>query len=365
MFVVLSNFISSLLICGAVIAVLIPLSHRLGWLDKPDARKQHHAPTPAVGGFGVFLGIVLPFLLSYGLTVASLSLAMGGLSLVLIGALDDRFHINWKVRLAVQLLATLIMIYGTGARAEHIGPLFGFGDIELGAWSVPFTVFITLSLINVLNMFDGLDGLIGMVTAAVTAMFVCAALYSGAYDVAAGLCWVLGALAGFLWFNLRRPGQAKARVFLGDAGSGFIGFLLAFVIFRLTQNPGHPVSPVLGPYLLVPPIIDGLVVIVHRVRRGVSPFAAGRDHAHHLLLEAGFSVTQIVVLMTLLTLAAGLFGALGMLWDVPAPVLVMIYILMTFTWFWITETRERALRFLGWLQRKVIGKSPLVVSQPQ
>jgi len=106
---------------------------------------------------------------------------------------------------------------------------------------------------------------------------------------------VLGALAGFLWFNLRRPGQAKARVFLGDAGSGFIGFLLAFVIFRLTQNPGHPVSPVLGPYLLVPPIIDGLVVIVHRVRRGVSPFAAGRDHAHHLLLEAGFSVTQIAL----------------------------------------------------------------------
>lgn len=355
MFVVLSNFFGSLLICSTVIAMLLPLSHRLGWLDKPDARKQHHAPTPAIGGFGVFLGIVLPFLLSSGFTVETSSFVAGGLLLVLVGALDDRFHINWKVRLAVQLLATLVMIYGTGARAEHIGPLFGFGDIELGAWSVPFTVFITLSLINVLNMFDGIDGLIGMVTAAVTAMFICAALYSGAYDIAAGLFWALGALAGFLWFNLRRPGQPRARVFLGDAGSGFIGFLLAFVIFRLTQNPGHPVSPVLGPYLLVPPIVDGLVVIVHRVRKGLSPFAAGRDHAHHLMLDAGFSVTQIVVLMTLLTLFAGLFGAVSMLLNVPAPVLVMIYILMTFTWFWITETRERALRFLGWLQRKVTG----------
>jgi len=355
MFAVVSNFFGSLLICMAVIALLLPLSHRLGWLDKPDARKQHEAPTPAIGGFGVFLGIVLPFLLGNGLSVETLSFVAGGLLLVLVGALDDRFHINWKIRLAVQLLATLVMIYGTGARAEHIGPLFGFGDIELGAWSVPFTVFITLSLINVLNMFDGIDGLIGMVTAAVTSMFVCAAVYSGAYDIAEGLFCALGALTGFLWFNLRRPGQAKARVFLGDAGSGFIGFLLAFVIFRLTQNPGHPVSPVLGPYLLVPPIVDGLVVIVHRVRKGISPFAAGRDHAHHLMLDAGFSVTRIVVLMTALTLVAGLFGALSMLLDVPAPVLVMLYILMTFTWFWITETRERALRFLGWLQRKVTG----------
>ena len=354
MFSVVSNFIGSLLISMAVIALLIPLSHRLGWLDQPDARKQHQAPTPAVGGFGVFLGIVLPLLLDSGLNVETLSFIAGGLLLVLIGALDDRLHINWKVRLAVQLLATLVMIYGTGARAEKIGPLFGFGNIELGALSVPFTVFITLSLINVLNMFDGIDGLIGMVTAAVTSMFICAALYSGAYDIATGLFCALGALAGFLWFNLRRPGQGSARVFLGDAGSGFIGFLLAFVIFRLTQNPGHPVSPVLGPYLLMPPIVDGLVVIVHRVRKGLSPFSAGRDHAHHLMLEAGFSITQIVVLMTLLTLVAGLFGALGMLLDVPAPMLVMIYILLTFTWFWITETRERALRCLGWLQRKVI-----------
>ena len=361
MFEAFSNFIGSFLISAMVIAALIPLSRRLGWLDKPDERKQHHAPTPAVGGFGVFLAIVLPAFVLYGLTRETASFFVGGLMLVLVGALDDRFHLDWKVRIVVQLLATLVMIYGAQARAEHVGPLFGFGDIELGVLSVPFTVFITLALINVLNMFDGIDGLIGSVCAAVTAMFICAALYSGAYDIALALFWVLGALCGFLWFNLRRPGQPRARVFLGDAGSGFMGFLLAFVIFRLTQNPVHPVSPVLGPYLLAPPIIDGLVVIVWRVLRGKSPFAAGRDHARHLMLDAGFTVNQIVRLMTMMALVSGLFGALCMRFNVPEPVMVMVYIFVTFAWFWISETHQRAVLYLGRAHRKLFSR-PLLAS---
>ena len=348
-------FALSALICAGVIAVLMPLSRRFGWLDAPDARKQHQHPTPAVGGFGIFLGIVVPALMLYGYTRESIGFTVGSLLLVLVGALDDRFHIHWKIRIAVQTLAALVLIYGAGLRAAHVGPLFGFGDIELGWQSVPFTVFITVGLINALNMFDGIDGLVGTVCAAVTAMFICAAWYSGAYDVALGLFWVLGALAGFLWFNLRRPGQPQARVFLGDAGSGLIGFTLAFVIFRLTQNPGHPVSPVLGPYLLAPPIIDGLVLIVHRIRLGKSPFAAGRDHGHHLMLDAGFSVSQTVVVMTVLTLLSGLFGALCLRFNVPEPLMVMAYILAVFFWFWITATTERAMNYLGWLRRKLYG----------
>jgi UDP-N-acetylmuramyl pentapeptide phosphotransferase/UDP-N-acetylglucosamine-1-phosphate transferase len=235
----------SAFLCIAVIAVLMPLSRRYGWLDAPDARKQHETPTPPVGGFGIFIGIVVPALMLYGYTRESIGFTTGALLLVLVGALDDRFHIDWKIRIAVQTLAALVLIYGAGLRAAHVGPLFGFGDIELGWLSVPFTLFITVALINALNMFDGLDGLAGTVCAAVTAMFVCAAVYSGATDVALGLFWLLGAMAGFLWFNLRRPGQPQARAFLGDAGSGLLGFALAFVIFRLTQNPRHraPAAP--------------------------------------------------------------------------------------------------------------------------
>lgn len=348
----------SAFLCIAVIAVLMPLSRRYGWLDAPDARKQHETPTPPVGGFGIFIGIVVPALMLYGYTRESIGFTTGALLLVLVGALDDRFHIDWKIRIAVQTLAALVLIYGAGLRAAHVGPLFGFGDIELGWLSVPFTLFITVALINALNMFDGLDGLAGTVCAAVTAMFVCAAVYSGAYDVALGLFWLLGALAGFLWFNLRRPGQPQARAFLGDAGSGLLGFALAFVIFRLTQNPGHPVSPVLGPYLLAPPIIDSITVIAHRLRRGRSPFAADRDHAHYRMLDAGFGVNQTVALMTALTLASGLFGALCMRVNVPAPLMVMVYIVAVFYWFWITASQERAQTFLTRLHRRLRREPP-------
>lgn len=349
------NFIVSLFICVLVIALCIPLSKRLGWLDTPDERKQHIHPTPPVGGFGIFLGIMIPAVLFFGASQELLGFLLGAIILVLTGALDDRFHINWKIRIGIQIIAALILIFVANVRAEHVGPLFGFGDIELGWVSVPFTVFVTVGLINALNMYDGIDGLVGTVCTAVVLMFICAAIYSGAYDVATGLFWLLGTLVGFLWFNLRHPGQQQARVFLGDAGSGLLGFTLAYVIFRLTQNPGHPISPVLGPYLLAPPIIDGVVLIVHRMRRGQSPFAAGRDHAHYLMLDAGFTVNQVVMLMMLFTCVSGLFGAICMLFDVPAPAMVLMYVFVVLYWFWITKTPERTKQYLGGLHKALYG----------
>jgi UDP-GlcNAc:undecaprenyl-phosphate/decaprenyl-phosphate GlcNAc-1-phosphate transferase len=350
---VLSQFLASFAVCATSIWALIPLSKRLGWLDAPDDRKQHETPTPPVGGFGLFLGLVLPAFFVLGINREIIGFTVAAVLLVVVGALDDRLQLPWKWRIVAQVLASLVLIYGGGVRAEHVGPLFGFGDIELGWLSVPFTVFITVGLINAMNMLDGIDGLVGTVSVAVTCMFICAALYSGAYDVAFGLFWLLGALFGFLLFNKRHRWQPKARVFLGDAGSGLIGFTMAFVIFRLTQNPGHPISPVLGPFLLALPIIDCLVLIVHRLRRGLSPFAAGRDHVHHLLLDAGYSVNQIVRLLTLMTCISGLFGALCLLANVPAPMMVMAYLIVMFIWFWITEIPERSARYFNWLKRTV------------
>lgn len=349
----LFHFILSFLVALGTIAVLIPLTQKFGWLDQPDARKQHEQPTPAVGGLGVFLGLVAVALVYYPLTYELLSIGFAALLLVLTGVWDDRFHMDWKPRILIQLLATLIVVYGTDIRIEHLGALLGVGTIDLQHMSVPLTVFITLALINVLNMCDGVDGLLGGMTSAVTLMLICAAAYSGAYLTAVALCALLGALLGFLWFNLRRPGLARARVFMGDTGSALLGFLLAFVVFHLTQNPHHPVSPVLGPYLLAPPIIDGLVIIVRRVCQGRSPFAADREHAHHLMLDAGFSVSDIVLLMTTLTFATGLLGAVFMLLDTPEPVMILVYVCMTLWWFWLTSQRTRALAFLSAAHRRL------------
>jgi UDP-GlcNAc:undecaprenyl-phosphate GlcNAc-1-phosphate transferase len=98
-------------------------------------------------------------------------------------------------------------------------------------------------------------------------------------------------------------------------------------------------------------------LIVHRIRSGRSPFAAGRDHAHHLMLDAGFSVNQTVSYIVLLTCAAGLLGALAMYIDIPEPLMVMWYLLSMFFWFWITETEQRAQSYFRWVQRKLYRKA--------
>lgn len=351
------NFFISLVISVVTILILLPLSKHLGWMDKPDIRKHHEIPTPPIGGFGVFLGVILPGLYFLGFDAETIGFTLGGLLLVITGAVDDRMHIDWKIRIAIQVTSALLLIYVCGVRAEHVGPLFGFGDIELRWLSVPFTILITVGLINALNMFDGVDGLLGSVSVTVALMFVCAALYSGALDIAIALFCLLGALVGFLLFNMRFPWQKRARVFMGDAGSGFVGFAMAYLIFKLTQNPGHPVSPILGPYLLAPPIIDCLVLIFHRVRRGQSPFVAGRDHGHHLMLDAGFSAGEVVRFMVTITLLSGLFGATCMYIDIPDPLMVMAYLVAMFIWIWITETRERGVAYFKWVHAIIYEKN--------
>jgi len=127
---------------------------------------------------------------------------------------------------------------------------------------VPFTVFATVGLINAMNMIDGSDGLAGSLGFAALVMLCAAALYAGNLALANRALAVAGAVAGFLFWNLRFPWRTRARTFMGDAGSGFLGLVVAWVAFRLTQNPGHPVTPILAVWLLPIPVMDCLVLIV-------------------------------------------------------------------------------------------------------
>lgn len=329
----LKLFFAALLVSAAVTAALIPLARRYHWLDKPCARKCHATPTPPIGGFAVFAAIALFTVWINGVTPVVGAWLAGGSLLVLVGALDDKYDLNWRVRILAQVAAALLLIVWGGVRAAHLGPLFGLPDVELGWFSLPLSVFAIVGLINALNMIDGIDGLCGALIVAACAMFIAAGLYAGAPPIVYRLAMVIGAVAGFLLFNLRYGPFPAARVFLGDAGSGLLGFTIAAIAFRMTQDPVHPVSPILAPYLVAVPVIDCLALILRRLRQGRSPFAAGRDHIHHLLLEAGFTVNQIVALLVAVSFAIGLFGALCLLADVPQGVLMLNYALMVGVWY--------------------------------
>jgi UDP-GlcNAc:undecaprenyl-phosphate GlcNAc-1-phosphate transferase len=214
--------------------------------------------------------------------------------------------------------------------------------MSLGWLSVPFTVFATIGLINAMNMIDGADGLAGSLGLAALAMLAAAALYAGNAGLASRLSVLCGALAAFLAWNVRLPWRPRAKVFLGNAGSALLGLVIAWVAFRLTQNPGHPVNPVLALWLLPIPVMDCLVLIVRRLQQGRSPFSAGRDHIHHVMQDAGFGPTRAAMVLTAVSLACGLLVAQAMRLDVPHPVLLAAYLLLCVGWYLLTRKRERA-----------------------
>lgn len=336
---------------------LMGRARQLRLVDHPVGRKNHDAPTPVVGGVAMLVAVTVLAMTVMPSPKLMLAFSLAALVILVSGWLDDMKDLRWFWRVGAQSVAALIMIFVGGVQIEQIGPLFGLGPMALGVLSVPFTVFATVGVINAVNMADGIDGLAGSIVFATLLMLGAAAVYSGNTAMLPLLSAMLGAVAGFLWFNLRRPGQPRARTFMGNAGSAFLGFVIAWFSFRLTQSPGHPVSPVLAPFLLAIPVMDCLVLIVRRLLHGRSPFSADRGHLHHLMLDSGFTHGQVVATLVAATFFVGMVAAFALKWNLPHPWFVVGFFLLLALHYWVTSPNPRsALRFAS-LQRRLFRRS--------
>jgi UDP-GlcNAc:undecaprenyl-phosphate GlcNAc-1-phosphate transferase len=345
--IVIAAFAASSLL----IWLLQPLATRFDLLDHPAGRKDHAQPTPITGGLAIMLASLLAFAVMPNLTRSLQAFGVASVIVVALGLWDDKHDLRWYWRILAQAAAALVVIYWGGVRVQELGPLFGLGSTSLGFLSVPFTVFATVGIINAMNMIDGADGLAGMLGLAALTMLCAASLYAGNMVLAQRVAVLCGALVGFLVWNLRFPWQPRARVFLGNAGSAFLGLVIAWVAFRLTQNDGHPVNPVLALWLLPVPVMDTLVLIVRRLQEGRSPFAAGRDHIHHILQDAGFGPTRAALWLTVFSLCCGLAVAEAMRLDVPNPLLLLAFAGLCVGWYLLTRDRERAAALFRRLRR--------------
>jgi len=326
--------------------LLRPVADRLNLLDHPRGRKDHAQPTPVTGGLAMAFGsIVIAGSLHPDRSLVAFIVA--ALIVVVVGLWDDIYDLRWWWRILAQVVAALVMVEVGGVRVEQLGQLVGVQGTGLGLLSVPFTVFATVGIINAVNMIDGIDGLAGSLVLAALLMLAGAAVYAGNFSLAERTLILAGAVTGFLAWNLRHPWRPRATVFMGNAGSAFLGLVIAWVSFRLTQNAVHPVSPVLALWLLPIPIMDCLVLIVRRTRQGRSPFDAGRDHIHHFMLDVGISPGWISLSLTAFSLTAGLAVGEAMRADVPNIVLLAAYGLLCALWYWITLRQERLLAIVS------------------
>lgn len=285
---------------------------RAGWVDRPDPRKRHVGAVPPVGGQAIFAGCLLSALaIGVPLTDVLALFAIGGIVL-LVGALDDWLCFSAASRLAAQFAAaTAMTLAGDAALSQFQGVLDRGEAVPLGWLGVPLTVIATVMVINAVNLIDGMDGLAGgLVLIALAGIAVMAGL-DGATAVTVLALILASGTAAFLMLNIHSPWRWRASVFLGDSGSTFLGFALAWLIIQACHAPGDTMSPAVGLWLVMVPLFDATYVALRRMARGRSPFHGDRQHLHHLFLRAGVPVGHTLALILGLGLAGAAAGLLG------------------------------------------------------
>ena len=293
------SFITSLLICMALIPPLRLLAGRFHFMDQPGERKVHQHPIPRIGGIAFAIGALGSILWWGPKDNTTLSVLFGGLIILGFGVWDDRADLGYRIKLLGQLVAALAVIIVGGIRFESIPFLL---DAELPLWiGVPVTVIFLVAVSNAVNLTDGLDGLAGGLSFLTFCGIAYLAYLSNNSTVLLLTVPFLGGLLGFLRYN-----TYPARIFMGDSGSQLLGFIMGVLAILLTDSTNGPFSPVLSLFLLGLPFLDTLGVSVQRLVEGRSPFIGDRKHLHHKLMTAGLSHYEAVT--AIYALQAGMVG---------------------------------------------------------
>jgi UDP-GlcNAc:undecaprenyl-phosphate/decaprenyl-phosphate GlcNAc-1-phosphate transferase len=343
MYYALVAFCSTLLFLGA----LRRAAHRFGLVDRPSVRKTHLGEIPVVGGLAIGAAFLTTLFIEAPLSPPLMPFAVACIIALATGLFDDLKEFSARGKFVGQLAAAVIMTSWGNLFLVDLGNLWGTGDVILGNWAIPFTLFCVIGIMNAMNMIDGLDGLasgIGLIAAAWLAV---AASICGLFNAAQLLVVFVAAIAAFLLFNLRHPWRRHAAVFLGDAGSMFLGFILVWFTVKISQAAPRDFYAISAVWILGVPIMDTVYVMLRRLVRGISPFAADRRHVHHTLIYIGLSETSTSWFLLAVSFLFGGIGFLGWLYGVPEYVLTYAF-LGVFAWHCAFMQYWRAIfRFLG------------------
>jgi UDP-GlcNAc:undecaprenyl-phosphate GlcNAc-1-phosphate transferase len=291
-------FLTAMVITMASLPVFGRLAAKCGIVDKPGARKVHVTPIPRIGGLAMVIGVGAAATLVIPLQARDECFLIAAGVLTVFGVLDDRFDLDYRIKLLGQLLAVSLVVWGGDI---EIRSLTLDEEVMLPPWiSLPLTVFFLIGVTNAINLADGLDGLAGGTTLLCLGALAMLA-HSGGQAVCAALSLAFaGAILGFLRFN-----TFPASVFMGDAGSQLLGFAVGVLSLRATQSGESAVSAATPVLLLALPILDTLSVMVQRISEGRSPFSPDKNHIHHKLLKLGFDHHEAV--MVIYAIQADLF----------------------------------------------------------
>jgi len=283
-------FILAMVVAMATLPLLVRLANKWLIVDQPGERKVHVIPVPRVGGLAMACGVLVAALLTIPLQGAEIWFLVAGGIVIVFGAFDDRFDLDYRIKLIGQLLAVNVVVILGGVQIQTLT----FDDrITLPGWiSMPLTVIFLVGITNAINLADGLDGLAGGTTfLCLCAVALLSSIGGPTTSTSLSLAFA-GAVLGFLRFNTH-----PASVFMGDAGSQLLGFTIGVLSIVATQSLSSQVSAALPVLLLALPILDTLSVMVQRIGEGRSPFSPDKNHIHHKLLAMGFDHHEAVMVI--------------------------------------------------------------------
>ena len=306
------------------IIIIRPIAIMLKLIDYPDDRKQHKGEIPLIGGICIFFGVILylVYLPEENFTINIILIIT--LFVLILGVYDDLKDLKPKIKLFIQLFLVIMTVYLSEIKIESLGFLLGLPfPQDLGLLSIPFTIISIMGLMNAFNMIDGLDGQAGL-----TSFLALMGIFIFGLDEADNYLYkilliILSGLIVFLIFNV--SSNKKMKIFLGDGGSLFLGFLISFSLIYCTQIL-NIFSPSFALWCVAIPLFDFFSVVILRKTKKQKLIQANRDHIHHFLENFNFPKTFI----SFFTFAFGLMSlSLGYYLEINFPSLSFwIFILL-------------------------------------
>lgn len=291
------------------------LSYLIGSIDRPIARSAHTEETPKSGGISILLSISITIFLlvifkQFAFNKLLFGLLIGSILVVLLGVIDDLKDINPWQKVIIEIIIALIVYY-CGFRIDLVTNPFG-SPVDIGIFSLPVTVLWFILIMNSINLIDGLDGLATGIVAIVSVVLGLSGIWCNNTIVAYISFSLVGACLGFLKYNFY-----PATIFLGDAGSLFLGFLIASLsVAGNAQFKGATALTLLIPIIVLSfPLIDTVHAVFRRLKTPDSIFRADKKHLHHKMLELGFPYKTVVYIGYFLTCLFGLIAVGFLLLD--------------------------------------------------
>ena len=323
-------FLFSLSMTLTSIIILLPVARKFKLVDVPTERKSHLGKVPLIGGLSILIGVYVSVLGSLIDSNIFVIYMISAFSILILGLIDDLNPLSPKIRIIIQTVIILITIDLTELKFDTLGHSFGLNtQINLGFFSYAITVLGMLLVTNAFNLMDGADGVTAVLAILALLGINLIEIFSHKNNFNPLCLALIGSLISFLRFNLI---NSKNKIFLGDSGSLFLGYTIAFLLLYETQVNNN-ISPPFALWIVAIPIFDVCAVMIYRYKNSYSLFNPDRSHLHHFLKRLGLNNVKVLLIIFCLS---SVFLVLGFFISDQFRVLsfpIFLFFLFLYIWF--------------------------------